>query len=575
MTDYYPYSINGGGGLAPAASPSRDAYDSDGDNEGDIRRINDAADEYLNTGHVTNPQCAAFLRTMFPRITFPLVSSPMFGAQPTSEPSHDTMGVLPATIMPALNRSIRIATKSVYPGPDALGSTLRDFLDEIARTIPEFRFKYDDREEERKAALKKRQKSKLPINTPVGGANRGDNSDGESDNQDDPNAATSGRAGRSLNDISEWYNVFVRVSLYAPWSPASTLNPNIKKTGKQVQQDLTIRKSVFDAYVHAYRSSRTVMLMTDLYDHPDLVTLVLESEADVWAACGGSATRLPRNTWITNRIRALKEVDPLGNVYNSSAEDAVHNFLQTEHSACVNLKNAYVGDQSTIESEIYKFLQAAPGSVSLASEKSTIFVNAYLKWLHDEKITVPLTMIDVLRKGHLQTHDPGADGEFEDKLREDADRLVFVATLNGYVGGDGTNIMNQLLFQNAYPDANMTYEIDPAVISVPPNIDTKTDALLVNQFRRGKEVVVKEATLALTQHEGGERALLVTHPEYRRHFITLCRANYQLRKLSGNVSVVTDRRRRVADQEYAKRESLYFFQSRNGNATQISSHFIT
>jgi hypothetical protein len=573
MTDYYPYSINGGGGLAPAASPSRDAYDSDGDNEGDIRRINDAADEYLNTGHVTNPQCAAFLRTMFPRITFPLVPSPMFGAQPTSEPSHGTMGVLPATIMPALNRSIRIATKSVYPGPDALGSTLRDFLDEIARTIPEFGFKYDDREEERKAALKKRQKSNLPINTPVDGANRGENSDGDSDNQDDPNAATSGRAGRSLNDISEWYNVFVRVSLYAPW--ASTLNPKIKKNGKQIQQDLTIRKSVFDAYVHAYRSSRTVMLMKDLYDHPDLVTLVLESEADVWAACGGSATRLPRNTWITNRIRALKEVDPLGNVYDSSAEDAVHKFLQTEQPAYSTLENAYVGDQSTIESEIYKFLQAAaaPGSESAASETST-FVNAYLKWLHDEKITVPLTMIDVLRKGHLQTHDPGIDAVFEDKLRKDADRLVFLATLNGYVGGNGTNIMNQLLFQNAYPDANMTYEIDSAA-TVPLNINTKTDALLVNQFRRGKEVVVKEATLALTQHEGGERALLVTHPEYRRHFITLCRANYQLRKLSGNVSVVTDRRRRVADQEYAKRESLYFFQSRNGNATQISSHFIT
>jgi len=66
---------------------------------------------------------------------------------------------------------------------------------------------------------------------------------------------------------------------------------------------------------------------------------------------------------------------------------------------------------------------------------------------------------------------------------------------------------------------------------------------------------------------------LIMNIEYRRHFITLCRANHLLAKMSSQNNVVTDRRRRALDQERLKRESLYFFQQKNGTATRIISQF--
>jgi hypothetical protein len=109
--------------------------------------------------------------------------------------------------------------------------------------------------------------------------------------------------------------------------------------------------------------------------------------------------------------------------------------------------------------------------------------------------------------------------------------------------------------------------------------DTETQAppigidQIVAFFRRGKQQILETATKALGRREGGEYARLVTNLEYRRHFVTLCRANYRIKQVN-NSSIVSDRRRRILDQERVKRECIYFFQTQNGTSTPIMDQYL-
>ena len=93
-------------------------------------------------------------------------------------------------------------------------------------------------------------------------------------------------------------------------------------------------------------------------------------------------------------------------------------------------------------------------------------------------------------------------------------------------------------------------------------------------FREGKKKIITALADDLGCRVGGSDAKLVVDPEYRKHFVKLCRANYLLKKFDSDVRVVTDRRKRILDQERIKRECLYFFQKENGNATTIRGEYL-
>jgi hypothetical protein len=165
--------------------------------------------------------------------------------------------------------------------------------------------------------------------------------------------------------------------------------------------------------------------------------------------------------------------------------------------------------------------------------------------------------------------------------------------------------MQQLLFQNVYPNKGHKLRIadgDPCSTQKRREIpdadarndmaegngsssnqfspgDTETQAppigidQIVAFFRRGKQQILETATKALGRREGGEYARLVTNLEYRRHFVTLCRANYRIKQVN-NSSIVSDRRRRILDQERVKRECIYFFQTKNGTSTPIMDQYM-
>lgn len=525
-------------------------------------------------------------------------SLPSFGASEYTGPTAGNAGGDEKTevFLGDFLRSVRVPKASVLPTRDTLGTSLRGFLDEVAQTIPEF-----------DGAEKKTPRDLFYENT----------SDIVSvdDEQTTSDVEPSGNSGRSevevclrkSNSISvTWQGV----SLYAPWVKE---RPQFKwhdmKEPFDPPVDLTVGDDVFSDYLRAFRSNRIVSIMKDLYPHPNLVTLVLETEADVWMACGGSLNRLPENTWITKRAGAAKNfraVVDTDRAETRTTNDLFREFITTHQSDVTQQVNGlYVGDKTTLESQLFNQLHEEINVKAISK--------AFHTWCGTKRVKSRLSLTDVLRKGGLN-----------DKLvEESADKLVLFGIRDGYVRGDGSNAMEQLLFRNSYPSATgKRLKIIQVVKKTAYGANTGPDASgeevmesvgndecqsvdnqdegqsvniqdegqsvdnqdecqsvniqdVVNAFRRGKETVLKDATRDLDSGAYGERALVVVDPDYRRHFITLCRANYQLKRMNVNSSVLTDRRRRVIEQERVKRECLHFFQTQNGSSTYIAAQFCT
>jgi hypothetical protein len=430
-------------------------------------------------------------------------------------------------------------------------------------------------------------------------------------------------------------------------------------------------------------------LLREQHPQQDLVTLVFETEADVWAACGGHASRLPPNTWITLGD-ALGTAELLALDGDGAYQDHFANFVEDDQSVHESLKDAYLGSATSMESQLYAILKDG------TEVRRT--VNNFHVWAYklNARKMIPLSMTSVLRLG----------GHDENCLQEHADKLVMTAMKDGYIDCSSGSVLQQLILQNRIPDANntatkclnVTNDINPPVIrnplqdqapggreeagdsddpsvrdnqaaaaaaaaaaaparglfgdwrgrggaqpqaaaaaaaaaparglfgdwggrggaqpqaaaaagapaaaagapaaaaSVPaaaasaaavarpeaaaaPHAEDEVDSImiskLVNQFRRGKDKVLQNLTLGFGKRLGGERALLVVDAEYRRHFIALCRANYQLKQMTLGPGVMSDRRRRLSSQQQIRRESLHFFQVKNGTGTRISSQFLT
>jgi hypothetical protein len=199
-----------------------------------------------------------------------------------------------------------------------------------------------------------------------------------------------------VNTLVQLNDAICGISLHAPWLTRRKIQPKTDAIGTTTVArrpiDLTVSDNVFKEYVHAYRSDKTVWLMKNDYEHVDIVTLVLESEADVWMACGGTSSRMPKNTWITKRKHVSNDnaaCAHLGVPSNTSLHDAVRACLsRSDNKTSLKLDNFYVGDRTSIETQIYSFVDN--------DEKSTKeFVLEFENWLKTTQMTVPLTLVAV------------------------------------------------------------------------------------------------------------------------------------------------------------------------------------
>lgn len=647
---FFPYTFNGDAYDGFADDPDGFADDPDEpatgtgggeDGGGDatdpqtaLRRV---VETYFYTGAV-EPHHLDVLSREFGGFLF--TAQPSFGAAPAMSDATSPMPTRGpdaqkiVLALRALRRTTRVPKASVLPTRDTLGTTMRDFLDEVARAIPEFT---ETRAKRKRAVVNRHRGVRANDANDANGADDDDSDDDDADDDDDAvDDALDVAIQKQLVDVSR---TWCSVPRFAPWAPRAKFTfdrgggAGADDACPPAPVDLTVRDDVFVEYIRAYRSNRTVGIMKDTYDHPDLVTLVLETEADVWAACGGSSTRLPPDVWITKRGAAVAP-DAFGRAAPFDETGAFEAFKEEDASLfeAAPLSNLYVGDQSTLESQVY---------AACEDEDETIkIVKAFRAWCEKNERAVPLRLTDVLEFGGYDADDVG----------KAADALLALAVRDGYVRGDGSNAMQQLVFRNVVPrgtrprvriaptgdgdgpgPAGMRFArrgrrvgvrvgrsrasrpgsrtVSGAIIiegedegededegdsgtvgtavaggggaggggedrgqSANASLD---ESAIVSAFRRGKERVLRDATREFGERPGGERALIITDPDYRHHFITLCRANYQLKQVSLGANVVTDRRRRILEQERLRRESLYFFQAKNGTATAISSRFVS
>jgi len=586
------YSFNGAGGEYDGAAAADEYYGTaaaDGAAADDAGGTSDAATGlkeynrilslYFKYGKVPSESDAQILRKSFPVFKFAVAEQPtaFFGSGSyMTDPIDRENLVTSSGITYIPQRSVlpvRGRVGDIYGA--TLGPTMSEFLNEVGRVFPKT---------QQETITKDRERGVKIFNKVYAGGEREPNGDDdEDDDSDGDEAVTSKRPKENLSqELLTVMAIYCQLPHFAPWKERAQLQPtNPPGACAPSKIELTVRDDIFTEYVAAYRSERTVNLMRNAHNTNGIVALVLEAEADVWTACGGSFTHLPNAMWISKRAvvrngeHAPRKVD---------MNELFQRFL-AEQKADVGLKDIdmYFGDHATLESQVFSELGGSTDKKEeeeedeeqdeeeeeeeeWKKEETLKIVKSFYKWCDTNgfKKNMELRLTDVLSMGGL------VETNREGFVNEAADWLLCAAVCDRCVKNNASNATEQILFANSWGDTgDIRYAYDDTTSA---SFDESDKRKIINAFRRGKEKVLREATLTLG-HEGGDRAMLITDPECRHHFIALCRANYHLKLVSTGGSVVTDRRRRILDQERVTRECLHFFQMKNGTGTRISSSF--
>lgn len=613
METYHPYTFNGTGDYdgyeddyvetrpdkRPRENPAEPAGDEDEDKISEL--FFEAVREYLNTGSVQNLEYARLLRRVYPelRIPEPDEPPPKFG----SGSSELTGGPIPGlgtnrhkpVSIKKLKAFVRIPERSVAAVKDVIGTTMREFLDEVGQNIPEFKeaIETDIKCLNNKKESKKCRKHNIQVQVHDIQVQVHDDNDDVDDVDDDDDGDSTCAEKREKKKLSELMNLRATLQRHAPW----VIFWNFKEFKDEEytdvhgpKYDLTIHDSIFAEYVNHLRSNRIISSMKQ-YHLMSLVTLVLESESDVWMACGGKNTSLACDVWITKKINGKVTCDDRGEDSGSTTNPRklFEEFKEANTHDDVfkgNFEHVYVGNKTTIEDQLY--------ALNNDSDECMQLEKYFYDWTEKQEQT-QITLTKILRLG------AGEDKQFTDDVSRHADRLVFLAILDGYVTDNASNARDQLLFKNELPDRRRFIPAETPLPGTPPaatpppitststaassaappaastvaagGADAAADTKIVNYFRKGKQMFIEGLIGNLSYMQGGQHAKLILDMEYRQNFIKLCRANYLLKFLDTDRHVVSDRRKRMMDQERVKRESLYFFQSINGNATVVSSDF--
>ena len=327
--------------------------------------------------------------------------------------------------------------------------------------------------------------------------------------------------------------------------------------------DLSVSDEVFNTYKHNYQKMQ-VKTNLGLHHNQRSVTLVLESEADVWVACGGSATTLAPNTWLTRGSLFMSSMSSMSSTNEvaslSSLKDVACAFFKSR-SFCENTIPPYIGNNDTFANQLYNLGYPRPRIQGLddAFRVYKTKLGAVKPMLFD--------VVDVLVKGGYNDYDPAGKPNPAIPIRRAADLLVATSILCGLATPETA------LDDMIYRDLQSPVRVERAVYMVGASLDDVNIHKIANYFRHGKEAILKEFSDNMPVVPGGPDAKLITDPEYRRRFIALIRANNEIQKVNRN-SVASDRRARMSEQEHIKRECLYFFKRENGTAAPIDNMFL-
>lgn len=555
---FYPYSFNGGGeydgyddfqdaAAPPRGTPGEDAAEDEEDLEELFSRI---MAEYVNTGKVTDPENAILFRQVFPELDLPEPKQTSFTTIGAPDVEPEVTGVTGGAQVDGkkvrtfakingLITSVRIPEKSVVPVKNVIGGVMKEFIDEVEKNIPSLR-------EDRRVGDSVRRAEGNIVREINHLKRRFD------ENDDAQNAAES----RAKNTDS--VHLQVTTKRHAPWISQQRYKPVEGKIPPE--HDLSISRKVFSRYVRAWRADRISTAMKE-HDRVELVTLILESESDVWMACEGRTDMFPEDMWITKRtVRPCSCADVAAEEGARDLRENFRDFLEKKKME----GPGFVTERATLESQLYDYFKARDRTTAVKQTKD--MVTAFYEWVRGEKFnTRDVTVTFILREG----------GDKTDQVAEHADRFVTLAILDGYVTGNAGNAAEQLLYQNEVPGSKkFTLQTPAATEATSRALDGTTDAQIVEYFRKGKESIIAKLAESIGCDKGGPNAKLIIDLEYRTHFIRLCRANYLLKMFDHDSRVVTDRRKRILDQERVKRECLHFFQSKVGMGSRIHSDFV-
>lgn len=561
---FYPYSFNGGGDYdgyvggveePRAFSPRKDsgAVATDGEDDTLMKDFSLVMEEYLNTGTVADPENARIFSGVFPELKLPdraaflNIGSGSAGSVMTGRTMGGQIDGAARTVnavIRSLRTKIRIPEKSVKPANNMMGDVMKNFLDEVERNIFSSREARDGKGRHKRC----RKDEEEPRE--------------DEDEEDDDDSARSGRSG--LEDEKKvLLNIEATRRLHAPWFGQPKFNLIESEADADawvVDHDLTISQKIFSKYVRALREERIASVMRE-DERVDLVTLVLESESDVWMACGGEKNAMSPDTWITKRSARLCSREDGDD--ESEFPDLRENFRDFLRNKSAD-GPGFVTEEQPLESQVYSFFKSSGSTDAVTLTKN--MVEEFYKWMKNNKkrsTDVPLTSI--LREG----------GDESTNVQEHADRLVTLAILNGYVEGSARNVRDQLLFKNSLPKKKLCKKkTDTPGVPISRVDDGLTDNKIVEYFRKGKEKFISRLTDGIGCDRGGPNAKLVVDLEYRTHFIKLCRANHLLKTFEQDSRVVTDRRKRILDQERVKRECLHFFQTKCGMGSRINADYL-
>jgi hypothetical protein len=435
---------------------------------------------------------------------------------------------------------LRVPLGSVVPTPkNPLGTTLTDFMDELEATLE------DPTDEKYRVDRETRERARE-----------------RTANEAEPPA-------RVADGFAALERRLATMPLHAPWEEIRwVVEPNTAET----TIDLSVDDRVFDDFTRAFRASRIGSLLKK-HDQRSIVTLLLESETEIWAACEGSRTRLPARTWITPKGTAVGGGDLDGPALFETAEGRTIDprdvaALIDEWASKKNIPllsartpagkamsrrdRPYLSGTGTLESQMYDFIGSMLGV--------ELLVHEFKRWMRgesddgsDRRGVLPTDVVDVLSLG-------GHDGD-----RRAADALVATALFCG-AATSGELALQEMLFQNH------RRTVARRGIRLPPDDRTKVSKAAA-AFRRGKERILREVTKLLRTTHGGPEATLITDPDQRRRFMLLCRAKHELSRLARQ-QFASDRRARVSEQARVRRECLYYFQTLNGTHRPVQTQFI-
>ena len=331
-----------------------------------------------------------------------------------------------------------------------------------------------------------------------------------------------------------------------------------------------------------------------------LLTVLRDSELDVWNACGGPRCKLPTRTWFSRPFESPVtggEIKKKKLAYASLQEvvDAFRRAPASERFRKTFPEHFFDGrtffsqlrweeeDVQTIAA-LEAAIRTAEGdedggggpraerdaAVRVANEKLYAADDAFSRWKEEtsktEKLRIDLSAVDVLRLG---SYDPEAANGL--RIQEAADLLVARAVQIGLADVEQPkDLMSHLLFSNK----TVGFDSPVSVRLGDEAVSREAFDVVQESFRRGKEIVLeKYCEYDTTRGEagGGRASLLVRDPGYRSAFVKLCEINHQLREM--RVGIVNDRRQKTLDLNREKRETLHFFQTKNGTARPINPRY--